>query len=119
MAYDGVSMEKIASETGLARTTLYSRFRRNPTCSVQSTGDVKDIGEVLCLRVADMASLLVDPLFRGLHALILLNRRRFPDLAPLMHELGYLNAVRLLAQDIRAAAQRTALRNRKPWLNIF
>lgn len=123
--FDGVSMEKIAAETGITRTTLYSRYptksdlfrsvvretiaRWYAASRLQTTRDVKDIGEVLRLRVADMASLLVDPLFRGLHALILLNRHRFPDLAPLMHELGYLNAVRLLAEDIRAAAQRDGI----------
>ena len=128
--FDGVSMEKIAAATGITRTTLYSRYatksdlfrsvvretlaRWYAVSRVEATDRVTDIGQILHLRVADMASLLVDPLFRGLHALILLNRHRFPDLAPLMHDLGYLNAVRLLANDIRAAAQRDGIPVARP-----
>lgn len=128
--FDGVSMEKVAAATGITRTTLYARYatkadlfravvretlaRWYAVSRVKSTHGVTDLKEVLHLRVADMASLLVDPLFRGLHSLILLNRHRFPDLAPLMHELGYLNAVRLLAEDIRAAAHRDAIPVERP-----
>lgn len=128
--FDGVSMEKVAAATGITRTTLYSRYatkadlfrsvvretlaRWYAVSRVKSTEGVTDIREVLHLRVADMASLLVDPLFRGLHSLLLLNRHRFPDLAPLMHELGYLNAVRLLAEDIRTAAHRDGIAVQRP-----
>lgn len=130
--FDGVAMEAVATATGISRTTLYSRYptkaalfravvqdtverwyaRPHPNDSL----DVADIGSILRSRVADMAAVLVDPLFRAIHSLTLSNRHRFPELGMMMHELGYQNAVRLLSQDIQSSAQREGVQVTRPEL---
>lgn len=128
--FDGVGMEGVAAATGISRTTLYNRyptkaalFRAVVEDSVALwyagpragiAHDLTDIGDILRLRVADMAALLVDPLFRVFHSLTLSNRHRFPELGPIMHQLGYQDAVRLLVDDILAAGERDGVVARRP-----
>lgn len=130
--FDGVAMEAVAAETGISRTTLYSRYATKAAlfrAVVQNTVELwyarprpndlldhADIRTILLSRVADMAAVLVDPLFRAFHSLTLSNRHRFPELGMMMHELGYENAVRLLSQDIQNSAQRDRVQVKRPEL---
>lgn len=118
--FDGVAMDGVAAATGISRTTLYNRYATKADlfrAVIQETlslwyarsgpreaSDCSDIGSVLRARVTDMATVLVDPLFRAFHTLTLSNRHRFPELGSMMHTLGYRDGVNLLADDIRRSA---------------
>lgn len=128
--FDGVSMEGVATATGISRTTLYHRYATKvelfraviedtlalwyARTSVDGAADLTDIGSILRSHVADMAAVLVDPLFRAFISLTLSNRHRFPELGSMMHKLGYQNAVSLLAQDIRTSALRDGIPAKRP-----
>lgn len=123
--FDGAAMERVAAETGITRTTLYSKFatksdlfravieeavaQRFDMSPLKQMEPVTDIRQVLYIRVAEIAAFLVDPQFKTLYSLIQSNRHRFPELGPVMHAMGYEDAVNLLVQDICAAAERDGM----------
>ena len=128
--FDGVAMEGVAAATGISRTTLYLRFATKADLfravvedmialwyarpSQNGTSDLTDIGSILRARVAEMADVLVHPIYRAFDSLTMSNRHRFPELGSMMHELGYQNAVERLAQDIRSAAERDGIGVARP-----
>jgi len=128
--FEGVSMERVAADTGITRVTLYNRYPtkaalfqavvRDMLVDRFAQGDslVQDAGGSLATtlrrRVTGMANILADPVFRAFHRLILSNRHRFPELGPMMHDVGYRRAVDLLVDDIKAAAVRDAVPVRRP-----
>lgn len=128
--FEGVSMEKVAAGTGITRATLYSRYAtkaalfhaviRSTIADWYAVGggegaeETADIATILRSRVGEMAALLVDPLFRAFHSLILSNRHRFPELGPMMHDIGYRRAVELLVDDITSASSREGVPVRRP-----
>lgn len=128
--FDAATMERIAADTGITRTTLYSRYPAKvdlfravvqaalagwyEASPIKRMPPVTDIRDMLNIRVAEIAAFLVDPLFWTLHSLIQSNQHRFPDLSSMVHEVGYQNGVRLLAGDISAAAERDGIPARAP-----
>ncbi|WP_196221698.1 TetR/AcrR family transcriptional regulator [Sphingobium sp. CAP-1] len=128
--FDAVSMERVAIAVGISRTTLYSKYSTKALLFravvhdaiaqwyKDSSGNVghslRDIRDILRHHVGVIARLLVDPVFDAFQQLVIAHQNRFPEFAAIMHESGYLDAIRLLSRDIRAASERDRLPLRDP-----
>ena len=130
LGYDGVAMETIAAATGVSKGTLYARYpskealfatvirdRVNQWSIASSQQDhllTDDIAERLHYHAHTIASSLLQTEVHAFQLLTLANRERFPELARVLHEAGYLYIVRLISNDIREAAKRDGIPARDP-----
>lgn len=120
--YDAVAMERVGAAAGVSKGTLYARYPSKEAlftavieASVKDWSAVsgesdhlltEDIGQRLHHHARVIARSLMMPDVRAYQRLLLANRDRFPELSRIMHDMGYLYIVRLITQDIEAAAAR-------------
>lgn len=129
-SYDAVAMENVASEAGVSKGTLYARYPSKEALFTAIVEDsvrewslaasqqdyllTDDIGERLRHHGRTIAGSLSQPDVLAFLRLLLANRDRFPQLSLAMHDVGYLYIVRLITEDIKAAALRDGIPARQP-----
>ena len=128
--FDAVAMENVAAAAGVSKGTLYAR---HPSKEALFTAIVEervkewslaaaqqdhlltdDIGKRLRHHGQTIAQSITQPEVHAFQRLILSTRDRFPQLSKAMYEAGYLYIVRLIANDITAAAERDGIPVRQP-----
>lgn len=117
--YDAVSMEGVASETGVSKGTLYARYpskealftavfeasvREWKETTRETEAPSPDLAVRLHQHARVIARSLVQPDVRAFQRLLLADRERFPALSQVMYQTGYAFIVALVADDIRSAA---------------
>jgi len=128
--FDAVSMEGVATATGISKGTLYARHSSKEALltaviedSIQtwsliySVNDhlLKDsIEERLRHHGRTIAQSLLEPDVRALMRLLIGCNDRFPTFSRTIHDLGFAYIVNLVAGDITAAAQRDGIAARDP-----
>lgn len=129
--YDAVSMEGVASETGVSKGTLYARYASKEAlfaAVVQaSVGEWSefaarndhqlsdDIGDRLRHHARSIAHSVVQPDVRAFQRLLVANSDRFPELSRAMYDAGYSYIVGLISADIEAAAKRDGIPVSDAW----
>lgn len=122
---DLMAMETIANEAGVSKGTLYSRYpskehlfeavvRRSIEhwSADASKGDADagdDIGDRLRHHARTLLTFTARPDVAAINQLVQGNSTRFPLLAKVMHEAGYLSLRNTIARDIEAAADRDGI----------
>lgn len=120
--YEAVAMEQVAAVADISKGTLYARYPSkealftavieasvNDWSSAAARDDHllgEDIAQRLHHHARTIVSALKQPDVIAIQRLILGVQGRFPELAKAMHDTGYAYIVRLIAEDIEAAAQR-------------
>ena len=119
--YDAVAMEVIAAKAGVAKGTLYSRYPSkealfeaivkfcvNEWSDQASKADAKLNGpllDVLKYHARTIARSQLNPEIQAFQRLLMQNAERFPEIALIMHDVGYLYIVDVIVQSIELAAQ--------------
>lgn len=121
--YDAVAMEAIAAKAGVAKGTLYSRYPSKEVlfeaivkfCVNEWSDQAKNndaelhgsLLDVLKYHARTIARSQLNPEVQAFQRLLMQNAERFPEIALIMHDVGYLYIVDVIVKSIESASQKS------------